>query len=60
MLWPLHVYHQKHPVNLIILGLFTVSLSLLVGASCANIEGWRLDLILFEFVSCWCLYELLL
>ncbi|KAH8499869.1 hypothetical protein Peur_041810 [Populus x canadensis] len=39
LLWPLHVYHQKHPVNLIILGLFTVSLSLLVGASCANIEG---------------------
>ncbi|KAF9673326.1 hypothetical protein SADUNF_Sadunf10G0012400 [Salix dunnii] len=39
LLWPLHVYHQKHPVNLIILGLFTISLSLLVGASCANIEG---------------------
>jgi len=47
VLWPLHVYHQKHPVNLIILGLFTVSLSLLVGASCANIEGRYLFLILF-------------
>ncbi|KAJ4848635.1 BI1-like protein [Turnera subulata] len=33
LLWPLHVYHQKHPVNLIVLGLFTVSLSLLVGAT---------------------------
>ncbi|XP_050219816.1 BI1-like protein [Mercurialis annua] len=39
LLWPLHVYHQKHPVNLIILALFTVSLSLLVGVSCAQIEG---------------------
>nr|KJB74488.1 hypothetical protein B456_011G181100 [Gossypium raimondii] len=39
LLWPLHVYHQKHPVNLIILGLFTVSLSLTVGVSCANTDG---------------------
>ncbi|KAA3480903.1 BI1-like protein [Gossypium australe] len=39
MLWPLHVYHQKHPVNLIILSLFTVSLSLTVGVSCANTDG---------------------
>ncbi|KAJ9182020.1 hypothetical protein P3X46_006057 [Hevea brasiliensis] len=39
LLWPLHVYHQKHPVNLIVLGLFTVSLSLLVGVSCANTDG---------------------
>lgn len=39
LLWPLHVYHQKHPVNLIILGLFTVSLSFLVGVSCANTDG---------------------
>uniref|UniRef100_A0A2P2JNI2 BI1-like protein n=1 Tax=Rhizophora mucronata TaxID=61149 RepID=A0A2P2JNI2_RHIMU len=35
----LHVYHQRHPVNLILLGVFTVSLSLLVGASCANTDG---------------------
>ncbi|KAM7278220.1 hypothetical protein ACFE04_005354 [Oxalis oulophora] len=35
LIWPLHVYHQKHPVNLIILGLFTVSLSFSVGVSCA-------------------------
>ncbi|EEF45423.1 Transmembrane BAX inhibitor motif-containing protein, putative [Ricinus communis] len=39
LLWPLHVYHQKHPVNLIVLGLFTVSLSLLVGVSCAQTDG---------------------
>uniref|UniRef100_A0A2P2JNJ0 BI1-like protein n=1 Tax=Rhizophora mucronata TaxID=61149 RepID=A0A2P2JNJ0_RHIMU len=35
----LHVYHQKHPLNLILLGVFTVSLSFLVGASCANTDG---------------------
>ncbi|TXG71858.1 hypothetical protein EZV62_000437 [Acer yangbiense] len=39
VLWPLHMYHQKHPVNLIILGLFTVSLSLPVAVSCANTDG---------------------
>lgn len=39
LLWPLHMYHQKHPVNLIILGLFTVSLSLPVAVSCANTDG---------------------
>ncbi|KAE8735997.1 BI1-like protein [Hibiscus syriacus] len=39
LLWPLHIYHQKHPVNLIILGLFTVFLSLTVGVSCANTDG---------------------
>ncbi|XP_044500451.1 BI1-like protein [Mangifera indica] len=36
LLWPLHVYHQKHPVNLIVLGLFTVSISLPVAVTCAN------------------------
>ncbi|GLT45697.1 hypothetical protein SLA2020_195110 [Shorea laevis] len=39
LIWPLHIYHQKHPVNLIILGLFTASLSLTVGVSCANTDG---------------------
>ena len=39
LLWPLHVYHQKHPVNLIVLGLFTVSISLPVAVTCANTEG---------------------
>ncbi|GLT42053.1 hypothetical protein SLA2020_160750 [Shorea laevis] len=39
LIWPLHIYHQKHPVNLIILGLFTASLSLAVGVSCANTDG---------------------
>ncbi|OMO60615.1 Aconitase/3-isopropylmalate dehydratase large subunit, alpha/beta/alpha [Corchorus capsularis] len=39
VLWPLHVYHQKHPVNLVILGMFPVSLSFTVGLSCSNTDG---------------------
>ncbi|KAK3417686.1 hypothetical protein EUGRSUZ_H03636, partial [Eucalyptus grandis] len=39
LLWPLHIYQQKHPLNFIFLGLFTLSLSLTVGVSCANTEG---------------------
>ncbi|CAA3021773.1 BI1 [Olea europaea subsp. europaea] len=39
LLWPLHIYQQKHPLNFIFLGLFTASLSLTVGVSCANTEG---------------------
>ncbi|XP_076952472.1 BI1-like protein isoform X3 [Bidens hawaiensis] len=39
LLWPLHVYQQKHPLNLVFLGLFTASLSLTVGVSCANTDG---------------------
>ncbi|KAL3508003.1 hypothetical protein ACH5RR_033385 [Cinchona calisaya] len=39
LLWPLHVYQQKHPLNFIFLGLFTASLSVTVGVSCANTDG---------------------
>ncbi|KAF3434982.1 hypothetical protein FNV43_RR22069 [Rhamnella rubrinervis] len=39
LLWPLHVYQQKHPLNFVFLGLFTMSLSLTVGVSCANTDG---------------------
>ncbi|KAF4358718.1 hypothetical protein F8388_013671 [Cannabis sativa] len=39
LLWPLYVYQQKHPLNFIFLGLFTLSLSLTVGVSCANTDG---------------------
>ncbi|XP_073156125.1 BI1-like protein [Henckelia pumila] len=39
LLWPLFVYQQKHPLNFIFLGLFTASLSVTVGVSCANTEG---------------------
>lgn len=36
---PLYYYHQKHPVNLVLLGLFTVSISFAVGMSCAFTSG---------------------
>ncbi|GAB4851174.1 BI1-like protein [Ancistrocladus abbreviatus] len=39
LMWPLYVYQQKHPHNLIFLGLFTACLSLTVGVTCANTEG---------------------
>jgi len=39
LLWPLHIYQQKHPLNFVFLGLFTASISLTVGVSCANTEG---------------------
>ncbi|XP_057966189.1 BI1-like protein [Malania oleifera] len=39
LLWPLYVYQQKHPLNLVLLGLFTACLSLTVGVSCANTDG---------------------
>ncbi|KAK8623835.1 hypothetical protein V6N13_065198 [Hibiscus sabdariffa] len=39
LVWPLHIYHQKHPLNFIILGLFTLFLSLTIGLSCANTDG---------------------
>ena len=32
---PLYAYHQSHPLNLILLGLFTVTISLSVGISCS-------------------------
>ncbi|XP_010279039.2 PREDICTED: BI1-like protein, partial [Nelumbo nucifera] len=39
LMWPLYVYQQKHPLNLVFLGLFTASLSITVGVVCANTEG---------------------
>ncbi|KAF3784244.1 BI1-like protein [Nymphaea thermarum] len=36
---PMYIYQQKHPLNLIFLGLFTVFLSLSVGVACANTQG---------------------
>ncbi|KAJ1391818.1 Bax inhibitor 1-related [Sesbania bispinosa] len=32
-------YQQKHPHSYILLGLFTVSISLIVGVTCANTDG---------------------
>ncbi|XP_061349785.1 BI1-like protein [Gastrolobium bilobum] len=38
-LFPLLKYQQKHPHNYILLGLFTLSISLTVGVTCANTDG---------------------
>nr|XP_004242346.2 protein LIFEGUARD 2 [Solanum lycopersicum] len=36
---PLYYYHQKHPVNFLLLGLFTVTLAFAVGLTCAFTSG---------------------
>lgn len=36
---PLYYYHQKHPVNYILLGIFTVSLAFAVGLTCSFTKG---------------------
>ncbi|CAN4098161.1 unnamed protein product [Withania somnifera] len=38
-LCPLYYYHQKHPVNFLLLGLFTASLAFAVGLTCAFTSG---------------------
>ncbi|KAF7025974.1 hypothetical protein CFC21_038117 [Triticum aestivum] len=37
--FPLHFYRQKHPVNLLLLGVFTVAISFSVGLTCAFTSG---------------------
>lgn len=39
MLCPLYYYYQRHPVNLLLLGLFTVAISFAVGLTCAFTKG---------------------
>ncbi|KAF3326734.1 BI1-like protein [Carex littledalei] len=39
VLWPLHHYYQRYPVNFILLGLFTVAISFAVGSTCAITSG---------------------
>ncbi|GAB4841641.1 Protein LIFEGUARD 2 [Ancistrocladus abbreviatus] len=38
-LCPLYYYHQKHPVNYMLLGIFTLSLAFVVGLTCAYTSG---------------------
>ena len=38
-MFPLYLYQQKHPLNFLFLGLFTLCLSLSVGVACANTQG---------------------
>lgn len=39
VLCPLFYYHQKHPVNYVLLGIFTISLAFAVGLTCAFTSG---------------------
>ncbi|XP_048558598.1 protein LIFEGUARD 2-like isoform X2 [Triticum urartu] len=39
VLCPLYCYRQKHPVNLLLLGVFTVAISFAVGMTCAFTSG---------------------
>ncbi|CBI28738.3 unnamed protein product, partial [Vitis vinifera] len=39
VLCPLYYYHQRHPVNYLLLGVFTVSLAFVVGLTCAFTSG---------------------
>ncbi|KAJ4793499.1 Bax inhibitor-1 family protein [Rhynchospora pubera] len=39
VLCPLYFYYQYHPVNLLLLGLFTVAMSFAVGLTCAFTKG---------------------
>ncbi|KAG6530848.1 hypothetical protein ZIOFF_004609 [Zingiber officinale] len=39
VLCPLYAFRERHPVNLLLLGLFTVSMSFAVGMSCAFTSG---------------------
>lgn len=39
LMCPLYYYQQRHPLNLLLLGLFTISLAFMVGLSCAFANG---------------------
>ncbi|KAJ8543381.1 hypothetical protein K7X08_005904 [Anisodus acutangulus] len=39
LLLPLYFYREKHPLNFVFLGLFTITLSIGIGVSCANTNG---------------------
>ncbi|KAL8142543.1 hypothetical protein V2J09_015575 [Rumex salicifolius] len=39
VLWPLYYYHQRHPVNYLLLGIFTLSLGFAVGLTSAVSSG---------------------
>ncbi|KAL8138991.1 hypothetical protein V2J09_004992 [Rumex salicifolius] len=39
VLCPLYYYHQRHPVNYLLLGIFTITLAFAVGLTCAFTSG---------------------
>uniref|UniRef100_A0A803NRN9 BI1-like protein n=1 Tax=Cannabis sativa TaxID=3483 RepID=A0A803NRN9_CANSA len=48
VLCPLYYYYQKHPVNYLLLGVFTISLAFSVGLTCAFTSG---KIFLFFFLD---------
>lgn len=59
LLCPLYYYRQKHPINILLLALFTASLSLTIGMACAFTEGkviWESALLTTVVVVCLTLY----
>ncbi|XP_019070197.1 BI1-like protein isoform X1 [Solanum lycopersicum] len=39
LLLPLYFYRQKHPLNFVFLGIYTITLSISIGIACATING---------------------
>lgn len=39
VLCPMYIFRQRHPVNLLLLGVFTVAISFTVGLTCAFVKG---------------------
>ncbi|GAB2298235.1 Protein LIFEGUARD 4 [Dionaea muscipula] len=39
VLCPLYYYHQRHPVNYLLLGIFTISMAFAIGLTCAFTSG---------------------
>ncbi|XP_078437355.1 protein LIFEGUARD 4-like [Wolffia australiana] len=39
VLFPLYYYHQRHPLNFLLLAIFTISLSFCIGLTCAFTSG---------------------
>lgn len=59
LLCPLYYYHQKHPINILLLALFTASISLTIGMACAFTKGkviWESALLTTVVVVCLTLY----
>lgn len=52
MLWPLHYYYNRHPINLVMLGVCTISISLTIGLACALTSGMYGFIYLFIFFFC--------
>lgn len=38
---PLYAYAKRHPINFVLLGLFTIAIAFGVGMTCAFVKGMR-------------------